>query len=310
MDPEQKAIARQRFKLMIHEADGQKFEDLFTRIMSYAEPNFKPIKPQGKFGDRKNDGYIKSKAAYYQVFAPEDITKSHAATAAKLKEDLEGLLKNWEPVRKFYFVLNDKYKGPYADAEQQIAELRENYGLEESDFFLAKDLENTLFNLEDDQILEVTNCPYDPTRIANLDFSVLHEVIQHLMQQPVQFTPTNDMMVPNWDRKIEFNELSPYCKTLLDNAAFNIGRLDEYLNAQGDFASQELRDKAVDLYLTATKFCAGIDPSQFPGDGIFLKMLEDGVPRQAAAFQYAFFVVLAKYFETCDVFEKPEDGPC
>jgi phage-related protein len=32
--------------------------------MNYAEPDFKQIKPWGNIGDRKNDGYIRSKAKH------------------------------------------------------------------------------------------------------------------------------------------------------------------------------------------------------------------------------------------------------
>ena len=71
MNNQEKALARNQFKLKIHEANGQAFEDIFTVIMNYAEPDFQSIKPWGNIGDRKNDGYIKSKGIFFQVFSPE-----------------------------------------------------------------------------------------------------------------------------------------------------------------------------------------------------------------------------------------------
>ena len=38
-------------------ATGNEFERLFTEIMSAAHPDFRQVKPQGAFGDRKNDGF-------------------------------------------------------------------------------------------------------------------------------------------------------------------------------------------------------------------------------------------------------------
>ena len=55
MNNQKKALARKLFKLKIHEANGQAFEDIFTAIMNYVESDFQSIKPWGNIGDRKND---------------------------------------------------------------------------------------------------------------------------------------------------------------------------------------------------------------------------------------------------------------
>ena len=59
MNPQEKSLARQLFQNKLLKADGQAFEDIFTAIMNYAEPDFQQINPWGNIGDRKNDGYIK-----------------------------------------------------------------------------------------------------------------------------------------------------------------------------------------------------------------------------------------------------------
>jgi hypothetical protein len=69
MNSQERAIARKFFKNRILEADGQAFQDLFNRIMSVAIPGFKPIKPHGNIGDRKNDGYVEATQTYYQCSA-------------------------------------------------------------------------------------------------------------------------------------------------------------------------------------------------------------------------------------------------
>jgi len=152
------AIARNMFHLQIHEADGQRFEDLFSKIMGYKHRGFQAVRPYGNIGDRKNDGWIESENTYFQVYAPCDITKSINDAVTKLKKDLEGLLTHWDalcPVKKFYFVLNDKYKGAPPQLHQKMTELKLEFGLDDASVLVAKDLEFDLFDLRNDMILSV-----------------------------------------------------------------------------------------------------------------------------------------------------------
>ena len=113
---EDKYIARIQFKLKILGSKGQAFEDFFVSVMVKADKNFQPVKAYGNIGDQKNDGFNKETGTYYQVFAPEDITKDKTIYDAvnKLEQDFRGLHKNWNDVcqiKKYFFVVNDKYEG-------------------------------------------------------------------------------------------------------------------------------------------------------------------------------------------------------
>jgi hypothetical protein len=152
---DEKYMLRLIFKNKIYEADGQKFEDIFTAIMRYTEPEFQQIKPYGNVGDKKNDGYIKSKGIYFQVYGPEDIGKSISYAKGKLKKDFAGLLQKWKPINEFYFVINDKYKGIPSDLEIEISKLVAENDLK-GGVKGAAYLEDLLFFLEDDQILIIT----------------------------------------------------------------------------------------------------------------------------------------------------------
>lgn len=50
-------ILRKLFQLKVLLSDGNTFEQLFTILMKYTYSNFQQVKLQGRFGDRKNDGY-------------------------------------------------------------------------------------------------------------------------------------------------------------------------------------------------------------------------------------------------------------
>lgn len=302
MNNQEKALARVLFQNKIFKSDGNTFEALFTEIMGYAELDFQQIKPWGNIGDRKNDGYIKNKGIYYQVFAPEDIRKSYTDTVSKLEEDFNGLLKNWSPVHEFYFLINDKYKGVNADAEQTINRLVSSHNLNSGKILTAKDLERIVFQLEDDQISSITSFLPDLNKITNLDFSIMNEIIGHIMHLPIA-PLSGEIKFPDWDDKIAFNKLSRATKASLDFASQKLGVLDQYLSNQS-FLAEELQKKLIGLYEEIKK------NKDFPGEGlngdfIFWEMVKKCSPKNEACYESAVITTLAKYFESCDIFEEP-----
>ncbi|MDR2406767.1 MAG: hypothetical protein LBE13_01440 [Bacteroidales bacterium] len=301
MTKEEKYIHRIIFQNKIYNADGQKFEDIFTDIMRYAEPEFRQIKPYGRAGDKKNDGYIKSKGIYFQVYGPEDIASSIPYAKRKLEEDLSGLLQEWNSINEFYFIINDKFKGIPPDLEievnKQITENNLKGGVRGAAY-----LENLLFALEDNQILKITGPVPDPSRIRTLDYSMLNEVINYIMGIPLMKTVSSDMSVPDWDGKIKFNGLSKMVAQLLNSGSIQIASLNEYLMNHGNFLADGLRNKINEIYVAEREY--------FTGDDLFLRIVTVASPREEQAYQSAVIVIMAKYFEACDIFERPpEDYP-
>jgi hypothetical protein len=152
------AFAEQMFRLRVHESIGQKYEDLFVAVMRKANKKFKPVKPHGASGDRKNDGFASDTGAYYQVYSPEDIRRTQAEALRKLKEDFSGLKAFWDgiyDVRRYFFVINDRYHGVYPDIYKELARIKKEHKLEEAEVFLAQDLEQCLLALPDKDIVSI-----------------------------------------------------------------------------------------------------------------------------------------------------------
>lgn len=297
MNVQEKTIARQLFQNKIFKSDGQIFEELFSAIMNYAEADFQQIKPWGNIGDRKNDGYIKTKGIFYQVYAPEDIRKSYTNIVSKLKKDFDGLKRQWSPVNEFYFVVNDKYKGVNADSETVIQEMKISHNLNNAGFLTAKHLENILFELEDDQIYSITGFIPDPANIKQLDFSILNEIIGYIMQLPLNKDDKSKIVVPDWNEKIKLNVLSESVSQLLSNGCFQLHSLDEYLKDGSDFLADTLRDKMNEVYLQ--------EKENKSGDELFWAIVNSASPKAEQMYQTSVIVIMSKYFETCDIFEEP-----
>jgi len=301
MNRDEKAISRILFKLKIHEANGNRFEDIFVAIMNYLDPAFQAIKPWGNIGDRKNDGYIHDKGVFYQVYAPEEIQNSYPDVIRKLENDLEGLLKQWTDVKEFYFVLNDKYRGINADAAQILKNLIKKHNLVDGGFITSKDLERMLFSLEFDQIVNIIGHIPNPNVLASLNFSIVGEVVNFIMRLPIQSRITN-IEFPDWDEKINFNKLSPYTKQFLDIAAQKLGSLNEFL-ANESFLADDLQQKLTGLY-TVLKQKDWDTAEQYSGDYIFWELVKICSPKNESMYESAIITIIAKYFESCDVFEK------
>ena len=316
MSPQTKQIARIIFRNRILEANAQEYENLFTKVMGYSRSDFQPVKPQGAFGDRKNDGFEKNSGRYFQVFAPEDFSTKETKVISKINEDFKGLHDYWQSqgvgIREFHFVLNDKFKGAYPSTDFALNELKKNYPtLQVSEKFLAKHLENEFFLLSDDQIFVIIGGVPDPENIETIDYGVLGEVIKFIDQQPTKPFEMGKLVAPPFDKKITFNGLVG-TKSFLENAWYQCGVLDSFFEFEGNFTKDFLRDKLNSVYVEAReKFANPTTPDT--GDQIFISILENIIPSDINSvdnkrYREAAGVLMATFFDSCDIYEEPEIG--
>jgi len=309
VNTKERHLARILFQICVYRSDGQAYEDLFTKIMGYAYRDFVPMKPQGAIGDCKNDGYIPSTGHYYQVYAPEKPNDSVSNAVNKVRDDFDGLREYWHdkrPILAFSFVFNDKYKGTFPTIEAVLLELKPKYSLRECGCFLAKHLEDTLFALADDQIFTVTGCIPDPADIKDIDYSILREVIKAILAASKAIDATTVYEAPDFEKKIEFNGLSRGPASMLRVASYQSGHLEHYFARNSTFAKQELRDAMNRLYSDARTqdFLDDVE-HETRGDMIFCQILKEITPSNSRSAQDAALVVMAYFFESCDIFEDP-----
>jgi hypothetical protein len=304
------------FKKQILEANGKTFEKLFTTIWTYAYPGFRQIKPQGKRGDKKNDGYHTDTGEYYQVYAPEDSSANVTATVKKLENDFAGLKAYWDKVctvRAYRFVFNDKYDGSFPDIESACARVKAVYGLDDCRVVLAGDVENTLFaRLADDQILAVVGHIPGPELVKAIDYSGLRDVIEHLLHKlkPADLT-ASPLIAPDFEEKLVFNALGQLYASLLRSGNRHTGALDVYFVNQGNFLRDQVHHIFKDFYRSARQRIEKGEGGLSRSDRIFLDILQNALPRaqHTVPIENAVFSLMAYYFETCDIFEEPPGRP-
>lgn len=302
----EKYIARLMIKHKILAFDGQTFEDLFCSIMIKNNPNFELVKTYGNIGDRKNDGFDKTTGEYFQVYAPENIEKGPTINNAmtKLENDFQGLYDYWNtlcPIKKYNFVINDKYKGAPPQIHDKLLKLKKDYPHIEFNIMTANKLEDTFMKLDEDSIVEIVGCIASPS--YQLDYSALTEVINYLMNTKENHERAEELQVADFEEKISFNRLNQEIACCLRAASYQVGNLETFFKRNSEFAKNEIQKKITEYYFTASK---SIDKSEDNyTDLVFVKMLDDICPNGTAAIKNAALVLTAYYFELCDIFEKP-----
>jgi C-terminal domain 10 of the ABC-three component (ABC-3C) systems len=319
MDAARKLIARRLFRGRVLGAHGAEYQRLFEQVMQHREPRFVRIKPSGAIGDRKNDGYLPDSGTYYQVYAPENPALPQNATKAAKKAavDFKGLLEYWQqstPVQHYRFVFNDKYLGSPPPLETALGKIRETYKID-AQSFLAGNLEDYALDLEEDQLADVLNCPIPEVGpLASVDYGILREVVAHVMESRRPLQSGVPLHAPDFTQKIQFNGLTQQVADLLRYAAYQIEAVDDFFSRNSSFAKQELRDHLSAIYLESRSMVEAQDgAADFLGDLVFFQLSGEMTPAdistkeyQAAAVQDAVFVVMAYYFEACDIFEDPD----
>jgi hypothetical protein len=320
MNSTEKALARMRFQTLAAKAMGMEFQNLFTRIMCYSSPDFSPVKPQGAQGDWKNDGHEPAAGRYYQVYAPEVFDEADAVS--KIVADFNGLFAKWGVqavypvgVKEFYFVINDGYRvnpGVYPTTYKALETLRQANGLDICRPFLSKDLEEKLLALDDDQIIGVVGFLPNPADIRVLRFDLLAEVIGHVIKNPIARSLSNKLASPKFDEKIKFNRLN-YTGAWLTEADYRRGSVEKFFNSNSEFTRQDVRDKLKAMY-DQSLMLGFVDIQDGPTqeDQQFESILKiiapkvaGGDARQHKDLEDAALVLMAYFFESCDIFEEP-----
>lgn len=116
-----------KFRIAVLEKNGDEYQDFFSDIMEKCYPgDFQRIRPWGKVGDEKNDGYWRTKRTVFQVYAPNNMTDAKAI--AKIDKDFHGALEHWaEWMDCWVFVHNSRELAPRT--EKKLLKLNDTNSL-------------------------------------------------------------------------------------------------------------------------------------------------------------------------------------
>ncbi len=305
LSQDNKHLSRIIFRLkVIHESDQQTFENYFTQIMRDHNKQFRQVKPHGRYGDGKCDGFIDDLGIYYQVYAPETIKGTEKISIKKMTKAFLELKKSWTDngfiVNEFYYFVNDKYQGVYQSWHTAAKEIEITHKIK-CKVLTAGDLEDIFLELDEFNIINVIG-KFDFDTISEVDMTSIDEVIKHVLNIKIKKFDWKIPKDPDFEEKIKFNQICDNFALFLNTGRLYIDQLKEYFKYSGSYIKEDLREQFSGLYEEAKQILPANDLKM---DEVFWYIVKKSAPNDNKPVMDALFIVMAYYFEFCDIFEAP-----
>lgn len=291
----QRAFYEMKFLTEFLKRNGTEFQTLFEEIMEKRYPgDFQRVRPWGNIGDRKCDGYLKSKRCLYQVYAPDDMKIAKAIT--KIEEDFAEALPFWKKHFDSWVFVHNAYYGLAADVLQKLLDLEQAHTPITLDRCGFAELRLELFQMDASAIASILGPAPELRDMLSLGFDDLRPVLLNIgRQRPV----LDDIILPVPLDKLDANGLSESAAELLRFGMQKATLVQRFFDkwhdpTLGDSIAQAF--KLEYLRLKALKL---------PPDEIFceLQVFAGGERVQSPMTQSSVLVVLAYLFERCHIFE-------
>lgn len=289
-----------QYELKFRSITGEAFQDFFADVMELRYPgDFQRTRPWGNTGDRKNDGYLKSKRQLFQVYGSKALELQK--TLKKINTDFLEAKPYWKlHFDMWIFVHKDVESAIASDVLKLLLELERKHSIKMSQWDKAE-LRRIVFALSDTDIAKLLGPPVSAQNIQNVGVKDLQPVLARIAKQ--------NMLAEKEIKPVPAGKLA--ANLLSDNVAMllraGMGKSDLVKRCFEQHSDPTIGDRI------AASFRTKYDELKAEGlapDNIFqeLTVFTTGSPfggtpdHQAAALS-----VLAYLFESCDIFE-PSSG--
>ncbi|WP_124682031.1 ABC-three component system protein [Candidatus Viridilinea mediisalina] len=187
------------------------FQSFFEEIMEKAYPgDFQRVRPWGNIGDRKNDGYLKSRRCLYQVYAPNEMRIAKALE--KIEEDFKGALLYWEAHFDIWVFVHNSYHGLAPDILNKLLILEEKYSPIKIEPCGFEELRREVFRMNIDTLSSLLGPAPSAKDMLSIGIEDLRPVIANIAGHKPDLVQKIQPVPPG---KIEANGLSNSVEELL-----------------------------------------------------------------------------------------------
>ena len=301
MDQSTRAFYEVVFERNFLRKKGDEFQKFFADMMErrFPDGDFIRVRPWGKFGDRKNDGYLKSQRKLFQVYAPNEMKQ--AAALRKIEEDFTEALPHWKDYLDEWIFVHNGREGLSPGIAKKLLDIdRENVQISVKPWGF-EDIRRVLFKLSEQDISALLGPAPSQRDFLKVGFEDLQIVLSTIARQPIP--PMPDMPLVPRD-KVEINKLSEDVEALINAGRLKSPLVEKFLK---DYPDPEYGDQIVQTFKERYDELrnADLDP-----DSIFLELqiFTGGELTQEPKHQAAVLSVLAYLFDQCDIFESVGDA--
>ncbi|MCX6590344.1 MAG: hypothetical protein NTZ56_02355 [Acidobacteria bacterium] len=300
MTPEEFSLSHHEIKLELelYRRVGRAFQDLFEQIMQKSDPSFLMVKPMGRAGDWKSDGFSLNTGTVFQCYAPEELTGPE--TARKIIEDFSGGRDHWkEKMRAWTFVWSSARALP-PQVVNVLTELKANHPHIAIGHIGREGLWQIVKLLPMVDRIAILGPVPDLSAAPATTAAEIQVLMKHLGKQTANLPDDSSFDLTAIGDKLARNRLSAAVTNTV-RPAMPVARLvREYVTKMPDPSFSEVI--AIDL---ASKYRELAESADDP-DVIFGSLVDYVVGEQRVdqKFYWAAAGIVAHYFELCDIFER------
>lgn len=302
MDFTQRMLARLTLHRMLTDMPGEQFEGLVQQLLGLLHPDFVPVRTHGNLGDMGADGLLLWDRTLLASYSPqtEDTNKIKTKFRSDLKKALD---KRNDSFDTFRFVIND-LKGVHPELSVLMSEAQEALRPRRVEHYGWHRLWNDVMRLDRSAAEDLLGRELPvQEKTFGIGLTDLEPLLRRLSEQRRTAEPLAAIRDVN-QHKIEYNELGEDVRGelfeglrrshLVDQYYANVLAVDEH-----DQVAQGLR-----VYYEQVR-------SRTDDDEVLWSELQQYILGNAAVTCGATkcaSIVIAHFFERCDVFDVPPDS--
>lgn len=302
MDPLTRAFFELHFQVSFMKKRGEEFQDFFSSIMEKAHPaDFQRVRPWGRLGDRKNDGYLLSERTLFQVYAPNELEA--AKTIQKIEEDFAEALPYWRGHFSTWIFVHNSQEGLGPEVTKKLLDLGRLHPHLKIRSWGFEELRQRVFRLSEPDLASLLGPAFGPAPTSRgMDYLGIPDLRPVLEQIPRLPPPTEADLRPVPPDKLQLNLLSDHVATLLKAGMRRSPLIRRYFDARSDPTDRDAIAQAFRVKYEELR------KGPLAPDEVFVALQKyvDAAPVVPAHRQEAVLAVLAYFFEECDIFERTQ----
>jgi hypothetical protein len=288
------------FKNACNERKGAAFQTFFEQIMGKCDKSFIAVKPSGREGDWKCDGFSQSLGIVYQCYAPEGM--KHSKAAKKVEEDFSGAKTFWTDEMLRWIFVWSAYDALPPQVLKALQKLRSGgHGVTIGDWN-RETLWSFVKSLSEEIRTELLMAAVpEPSVVPDTTPAEITVLLAFIASKELTHN-TTDLDLTEIAEKLKRNRLSESVKALL-TPAIPVARLvEDYLNRHPDSEYSARIAQAL-----TNEYRRIIIPGTVDPDDVFLKLVRYATSKDTAGSTKSFWAgigIITYYFQLCDIFER------